>query len=237
MDRAAAALALAPVHHRRVPGAVRAARPHHLHLLHRHRGQLPQRASQGRVRLPASLLPGHHPPRQDQDRQDDARHRVRVRALLESVLRAQPAAGVRRHPAHADQHRRGLLRAEPRPAQLRGQPAHLLSVLDAHLPHAQEGAALHVGAGAQGVARRGPGPQLRCDGDGHAPGHLAVPPRRPAPPPRHHTDSRAPRAQRRHLGRLVVLSLKLKPSIFILLFTANNRFRGICDFLFCFHNR
>ncbi|KAK3913242.1 Cardioacceleratory peptide receptor, partial [Frankliniella fusca] len=67
----------------------------------------------------------------------------------------------------------------------------------------QEGAALHVGAGAPGLAHRSPGQQLGRDGDDDTLGDLAVPPRRPAPTPRHHPDSRAARPQCRNIRSLV----------------------------------
>ncbi|XP_049837149.1 alpha-2C adrenergic receptor-like isoform X1 [Schistocerca gregaria] len=108
----------------------------------------------GRPGLPARQLAGTHTPGQDQDRQDDVRHRLRVRAVLEPVLRVRPAAGVRPRAEDADDGGAGDIHTESGAAQQRSQPGHLLRLLHADMPHPQEAAAAALALGVLPTAGR-----------------------------------------------------------------------------------
>ncbi|XP_069697678.1 uncharacterized protein [Periplaneta americana] len=158
LDRVPGAVAVASVHDAGGSGALRAAGPHHLWMLHRHRAHhleqeqdshpafqvLQQQggtpAAARRTGQPPSELQGSHPQSQDQDSQDDLRHRLRVHPVLESVLRVRTSTGVRPRAQNADEHRRRHVHPESRPAQLGSQPRYLLPLLDTHVPGPQESA-------------------------------------------------------------------------------------------------
>ncbi|KAJ4441397.1 hypothetical protein ANN_11252 [Periplaneta americana] len=101
-------------------------------------------AAARRTGQPPSELQGSHPQSQDQDSQDDLRHRLRVHPVLESVLRVRTSAGVRPRAQNADEHRRRHVHPEPRPAQLGSQPRYLLPLLDTHVPGPQPLVSLRV---------------------------------------------------------------------------------------------
>ncbi|CAB3387061.1 Hypothetical predicted protein, partial [Cloeon dipterum] len=83
----------------------------------------------GGAQQPQGQFQGHHPPRQDKDRQDDVRHSFSFHRLLESVHRVRPAAGVWARAADADQPGGGHVHPVAGAAQLGGQPFYLLPLL------------------------------------------------------------------------------------------------------------